>query len=309
MSEGAVPGGAVAAAQESAGAEAGGAISSLGTGTGATAEAGSVEHAAFDMPEWAQGFDADQQKVVSQQKWQSPVDAVTSYAALRALSDDGARIRLPSDADDTEGWDKIHTKLGWPDSPEGYELPELEPQEGKIDLTPKIREWAHNRRMTQAQTAGITEDFLDHMAELQEQSATALQARVVEEHNEMRSLWGEKYEANAKAAANGANTLGLSSAAQAAIEREIGTKAYLDTFLRVSQSLGSHNNAGSQGGQGGGMGMSPEQARNKIAELHSNADWVKGLMAGEADKKNENDRLHQIGYSQEVIGTVNYTPD
>jgi hypothetical protein len=50
--------------------------------------------------------------------------------------------------------------------------------------------------------------------------------------------------------------------------------------------------------------MSPQQARDKLAALNSDAEWVKGLLAGDADKVQQNNDLHQIGYSTEVVANL-----
>jgi hypothetical protein len=306
MSEGAVGGDATggeitasstgaAAALASAGEQAAG-VGDV-SATGAAASTGDV--APITVPEWAQGLDHDSQVIVAKQQWQTPDDVVTSYKNLRALSDDGARLKLPSSEDDVEGWREVNRKLGMPETAEEYELPEIEVAEGEVNLIEKFREWSHKRGLSQKAAAGISEDYIEFWKASKEAEDVAWKASQATGIEKTKLAWGENYEANRQIGGRAAALLGLNEKMMVEIEKQVGTDVMLDTMLRVGQSLGEHQ-AGGQGREVDGL-MGAEQARAEIKRLMADTEYARGWTAGDAEKVQHMSNLHQIAHSKQVL--------
>ena len=103
--------------------------------------------------------------------WDSPEkfnDFVGGYRNLEA--EFGRSTRLPNEGAGQPEWDKVHSKLGWPDKPEGYEFkaPKGTPENFPYDeaFAKTSREWFHEARVPAAAAQKLHDKFVGHQAEM-----------------------------------------------------------------------------------------------------------------------------------------------
>lgn len=101
-------------------------------------------------------------------------------------------VRLPTGE---EGWDSVYNKLGRPESPDEYVMPEIKTADGKTFKPPEnigeLREHAHKMGMTGKQFAGMMEYFANRTVAQQE----AAQRAIEETMGTLRREWGDATEA------------------------------------------------------------------------------------------------------------------
>lgn len=232
---------------------------------------------AVEVPDWANEFDHDTQVLVNKQGWQTPADLAKSYTNLRSMSDDGERLKLPTDADDAEGWAEVFSKLGRPESPEGYELPEIEVAEGEVDMSAMFRQWAHSAGLNQKQTAGLFGDFTSQMNEIKDAQITAQQGAQAAGLTEIKGEWLDNYKDNLTTAMAAAEKMGLDEAGVVAVERQMGTANFLRTYLALGQALAPKKDA--SGEPASGL-MTPEAALAESKRLMGEKEFSKNLLDG-----------------------------
>lgn len=220
----------------------------------------------FQLGEWASGLSDTNKNLATKQEWESLDAAFSSYSELRGNMDGHSRLTLPDNADDAAGWDAAMAKLGMPDTAEDYEFTKR--KEGQSDLGEKFREWAREKRLSQTQASGMLDKIHAHQDEHAKLEDDKFIAQRMEARTELADFWGDDAQQNERLAGETAmQVLGLDNEMVTAIERQLGTRETMETFLRIGKDLGSHEGAG-QGGSGEGLGgMSRSQAQARLAEI------------------------------------------
>lgn len=224
--------------------------------------------------------------------WKDPGAAIDSYRNLEKLRGvpENELIRIPK-AEDAESWQQVYSRLGRPESPDLYELPIPEGDDGAFAKT--AAEWMHKAGLTKGQAQQIAEmnnQFLAEQVQAFEAEKASSQAREIEE---LRSEWGMAYDQNTEIARRGAQQFGIEPEMLEKIEDAIGTKALLTMFHNIGSKVGEHKMVQ---GQGDGFKLSPAAAQERIAQLKGDKEWAGKYLAGGANEKAEFERLMRMAY-------------
>ena len=143
--------------------------------------------------QWNDGVSETNQAMIAQKGWQNADAVLDSYSALEKSM--GGRIKMPGDDSAPEEVKAFYTKLGCPDTPDGYKLPELNGDEKYDDSILKPMQLvAHEFGVTDKQFSKMLERFLG----IQKQSAEAEKAEYIrsKEQNErqMKEKLGADYD-------------------------------------------------------------------------------------------------------------------
>ena len=200
---------------------------------------------------------------------------------------------MPKGDDDVEGWNKLYTKLGRPETPEGYGIKAAEGQDPTLAnaAASKFHELGLTEKQGQALTnwwAEQSQGLLDAQSAAQAQSAEQAIA-------ELKNEWGNKYDENVELGRRAAREYGLDADALGKIEGALGTKGLLDLMAKIGRGQGEAEFIG-QGKTS--FGMSPEAARARIQALKGDAEWTGRYLKGDADARAELERLHRLGYPE-----------
>lgn len=203
-------------------------------------------------------------------------------------------LRMPKDDNDADGFRGVMSKLGLPETPDGYELkvPEGKPDEFLKTATG----WFHELGIPKRQAAGLAGKWNEYVSAqeqlAEDRFATQADSDILALKNEM----GESYDKNVELARRVRRAAGISDEEAISIERTIGVARAMKVFAELGKSMGEHKFVG--GDDGGTFGMSIEGARARITALKSDKEWQSKYLAGDADKVAEWTRLHMTAYPE-----------
>lgn len=214
------------------------------------------------------------------------------------------KIAIPA-SDDTEAWEGVYGRLGRPDGPDKYQLstPENMPEGFSVDddMVSGFRETSHKLGLSDKQAAGLYKWFME--AEGGRHAGVAADLKAVETENEatMRREWGAAYDQNIAQATGAAKALLGDDAVKEITEKGYGTDPFMMRLLhKVGEKIGE---AGVDGGDGGTFHHSPDQARQEIARLQTDPDFMKAYQDRAHPSHGESvrrmSRLYQEAYPEQ----------
>ncbi len=289
--------GEAAAAVETAGAEAtGGEATPVPSASEAVATAG---EAAPETPSWANGLDTDSVAFIQNKGWdkaENPVsEMLKSYRnteRLRGVSADQL-VRIPEQGNE-EQMAEWRTRLGVPETPDGYELGDIKANGQDVDKG-VVAGIAHRIGATPQQAqelAGAVAEFVEQSAVAQHE---ALNAEMSAQKTQLDKDWGPELEANTLAAKKGFGVLGWDGEAIDAVERAIGYRGVME----LGAMLGRLTAEPSRGDTGGGaadmpFGLTAAAARDQL-KLKGN-ELMARAQGGDAAAKRELDQLNTVAF-------------
>lgn len=181
------------------------------------------------------------------------------------------KLPVPTDKDGKEIWDTVYARLGRPESPKGYKLPELKRPEGYPDGDPKELEGilakAHELGLNNRQIGELYKSFMEtefsKYGQFKEQRG---QSQLDAETN-LRKEWGKAYEEKilkAKAVLNQYADDDIRSM----VEEGLGNDP---RFIRFLGNIAGKLSEDAMGGKPSGFAMSPEEAKAEIARIQGEA--------------------------------------
>lgn len=142
---------------------------------------------------------------------------------------------LPEEGD-AEGWGSVWSKLGRPESADGYELPVPEGDSGEFAGAASSKMFELGVSKKQAQ--GIAEWFNSHQAQAMEQFNQQREQQATENVAAIRKEWGGNYDANLATANKAISAYLPPEAIQALAESGLGTNPHIvKAFHKIGQSL------------------------------------------------------------------------
>ena len=142
---------------------------------------------------------------------------------------------LPEEGD-AEGWGNVWSKLGRPESAEGYELPVPEGDSGEFAGAASSKMFELGISKKQAQ--GIAEWFNSHQSQAMEQFHQQREQQATENVASIRKEWGGNYDANLATANKAISAYLPPEAIQALAESGLGTNPHIvKAFHKIGQSL------------------------------------------------------------------------
>lgn len=296
-------GGAPAPAAGGAPAPAPSASAALG-GTPAPAAGGAPAPAASGAPapapaagsapaaDWLNGMDDATKGFVTNKGWKNPAEVLGSYQNLEKLVGAPADklVKLPA-ADDADGWKAVHAKLGCPQTPAEYNFNADAAKGGNPDFA----KWAGENfqalglSVKQGQElAGRFEKYAEGLKAAQDQAQiTQLQ----EGQKGLQKEWGAAYDQNVQIAKRGAAVMGVDKATLDKIENAIGFDGVMKLFHSMGAKTGEANFVHGSPGNGA---LTPAAAAERISALKADPTFVKRYTEGDANARQEMQRLHEM---------------
>lgn len=97
-------------------------------------------------------------------------------------------------AEDTDGWNSLYTKLGRPESAEGYELPLPEGDDGSF--AKQTSEWMHSAGLNKQQAQSLATAWNSHQAAQKAAQTEANEKYQTECIATVKKEWGSNFDAN-----------------------------------------------------------------------------------------------------------------
>ena len=172
--------------------------------------------------------------------------------AAAAGEDTPPALAMPGKDATPEEWAAFYGQLGRPETPEGYELPLPEGDDGAFakEMAPVL----HKHGVTAAQAKGLAEDW-NAMVQAQQAQAQAAEAQRIAaldsknraEAAELANEWGQANTANmhfAKLAVGQFFPKDKAAGIISAIESQVGYKETIKFLHGIGKGLGEHDAAG-----------------------------------------------------------------
>jgi hypothetical protein len=242
------------------------------------------------VPGWLgkdHGLSEDQVGWIQRWGYQGLPDVIKSTMALERIK--GARaeeiVRIPRDESD---WGEVWNRLGRPEKPDGYKLPERQLSQGAIDLRPMLLPKAHEVGLSQKQVEALDGHLNQVFEGVVQRADEEFRARVARETSEVRAEWGEQYEHRFRAASAAveklreASGLELSEKQLEAVEKAMGSAWLTKLMYGVARMAGGLAEARFVEGErpDGSMGMSPAAAAEAVERMKADPKVREALTAG-----------------------------
>ena len=195
-----------------------------------------------------------------------PVTALQSgfnTEKLIGLEKAGRTVVMPKDENDTEGLAAFRTKMGVPDSADGYELPVAEGQSEVYlkAMSTAFHEAGMPKEMAQKVTAA-SNNIIKGLVEAQQAEA---KLAAEQQLNALKTEWGDAFGKNSEFGRRGfqayGSKAGLDENDLKAVESTIGTAKMLKLFHSLGESMsesefteGDHQD----------FSMTPDEAQSKL---------------------------------------------
>lgn len=262
----------------------GGAVS--GAAPSAAAPEGSV---------WSASFDDDTQAYVGSKGWKSPTDLLQSYRNLEKFAGGSKNLlELPATGADDPAWGSVYDRLGRPQSPDGYELPEIEG--GDPELTNWFKSTAHELGLSGAQAAKLYDAWNSTASEKMQAIQQAEQRESEQGMEQLQKEWGRAFESQVGAGKVAVRALGYAPEQLDAIEAKLGTAETLKLFATIGSKMGEPSFEGSERSGESGFGVTPAAARQQIADMKMDKNFMDNYISGNPDAVAKMKRLMESAY-------------
>ncbi|WP_414464364.1 hypothetical protein [Hyphomicrobium sp. DY-1] len=226
-----------------------------------------------------------------------------AYHNLNKLQN-GARdvIGLPKDANDAEGWNKVHMALGRPEKSDEYTFKFGE----NAEIHPKMEAFAKELffgvgASPAAAQAGVEkwQALVGEIAQEQQDAAKAENDAAVEA---LKTKWGSGWEQNIASGQAAVKAMGIEDATLQALDKSVGMAAVLQLFATIGKKLGVETPTIDAPGAAGGSlaSMTKEQAGAEIQKLSNDKSFQDSMLDMRNPERAANvqkwTKLHEIAY-------------
>lgn len=242
-----------------------------------------------------EGLSQENQSFVANKGFKSFDDVVTSYINLEKYQGVPADkiLKLP-DENNADEVNAFYKKLGRPEKAEDYKF---EIAEGFNDAIAKaIAPELFKAGLSQKQAAAIYKSLEN--AKIEENKA--LEAAGIKAEEDLKAEWGTNYDANLKAAKQAARIAGVTPEQIEALQKATDFKTVMNLFKNLSSKFSEDILRGAGDNKQSKFTLTPQQAREKIEQLKTNAEWQKKIGSGDKAALQEYDELVKISVSDQV---------
>lgn len=230
---------------------------------------------------------------------QALAESAYNLEKLMGFDKAGRTIVLPDENATPEQLTAFRSKIGVPETVEGYKLPVPEgvPQE----FAGEASKWFHEAGIPAKAAEQIATKWNEYTAAMTEQAEKAFAVKSEQEFNEWRASQGAAADQNIELARRAASQfIPAADAAQrqtiiSKIERAMGTGDFMQMMANIGAGLGEHKVH--PGGEGGTI-LTPAQAQQRINELRSNQEWTSAYLKGDKAKLAEMENLTKLAFPE-----------
>jgi hypothetical protein len=209
------------------------------------------------------------EKLIAAKGWKGPGEALESYSGLEAMLGQD-RVALPGKDAKPADWERVWSKLGRPEKPDGYAFAKPEGFGGySDDFAQAFRGEAHKHGLSAKQAAALHDWWVGRAQELVGTAEAERSAAAGTLKTEIDSAWGLARDEKLGAAKRAARYFGLGEAELSQLEGLAGSLSMLKGLAAMGEGLKEDRLAGGAGGQR----FTPEGARAELQRLESDRDF------------------------------------
>ena len=203
--------------------------------------------------------------------------ALANYNLTRLQTGDPNVVSLPGKDATPEQWNDFYTKIGRPETPDGYELKFGDGVKTDDNMVKFGKELFHELGVPASKAQAAADKWNAFVAEQEGQMIAAAQQQNTAELDALSSKWGADLEKNKAAGQRAVQALGLSNETIQRIEDSIGSAPVVELLAMIGRKSdeGGFTSGGSQFDPNSPATMNREQATVRIAELQGDAEFQK----------------------------------
>jgi hypothetical protein len=218
--------------------------------------------------------------------------AAKAHSLERMLGADraGRTVVLPAKEDDP-AWSEVYTKLGRPESPDGYKLPI--PEGGDPSFSKVAASWFHDAGIPARQAQSLAAKWNEYQTKVATEQQAAEQAKLKVEHEALQADWGTgpSFDKQIALAKRAAQQLGVDEEAIGALEKTLGYSKVMKLFAKIGEQGAEDETVGVGGNDA--LTLTPEAARAQKARLMADASWAKRYLEGDAMARADMERINR----------------
>lgn len=191
-------------------------------------------------------------------------------------------VRIPKEAADTEGWNKVYDRLGVVRDPAKFDFSTVKFADGTAldeDTIKSFRQDAIDLKLTADGAKDYAKKIVAQRDAQKAAEQTAYTEKLAAEKDTLKKNWGSNYNMNLVTAQNAAKTLGIQPDEIKALEGTVGFSRVLEIMRNIGARTGEDKFV--QGGGGGAMTV--EQAKSELAMLERDTDWSNKFQNGDVN--------------------------
>lgn len=263
-----------------------------GTPAGAAGNTGTPEQ---QPQSWDASLDEDTRAYIQNKGWKDPTDILSSYRNLEKYAGGSKNLlELPGEDADDNTLNNFYNKLGRPEKPDeyGFQPPE--------NADPQLMDWfkntAHQAGLNKQQASKLFDAWNEmtgsKLQEMQAQSREQSEKSI----NELKREWGSAYDSQIDAGKRAVAALGYDEARLNKLEDSMGTAEMLRLFATLGSKMGEDSFEGGRSDESFG-GITPAVARQQIADLKLDNQFMAKYLKGDPDARSKMTRLMEKAYA------------
>lgn len=248
-------------------------------------------------PSWTTGFTDELKGYVEAKGFkdaQSVVESYRNFEKIKGVPQE--RLLTLPEKDEDPSWNDVWKRLGRPDQPKDYQL-EVPKEFGDEGFAEWAKDAFHKLNIPRKQAEALVKKWNEYTGNQIKQMQLESSNKLNTEHEALKKEWGQAYEQNVEMGKRAAKAFGFDESTIDALESAMGFAGVMKFMHNLQTKIGEDNFVGSSQPSSPMGKMSPEQARNRIAMLKSDPDFVKRYIAGETAPRTEMQMLHEMAYS------------
>lgn len=199
-------------------------------------EVGDTSDNLTNSPNSWESLSDDDKKYVETKGFKDTAALLKSYReAEKSLSQ---KISIPNE-DDTEGMNKLYSKLGRPETSDKYEF------EADESIKAEAQKLLFENGLSQKQAKGVVEGYNSMIKAQQEKLDAAMNEQSEKDRQSVLSEWGDKADQNKQFMTRGVKTIsekyGISEEEMNNFELAIGTKKFMEMFKSIGKDYAEDN--------------------------------------------------------------------
>lgn len=218
--------------------------------------------------------DSDLKQDPNLQHIQNTEELAKSYVNAQKLVGKD-KIPLPSDENDSAAWNDVLKKLGRPEDPSGYELPqpaEDSPIQIREDVSEQFKQKSHELGLTAKQAQDLWGWYVGEVAEGEAKRVQdQMEEMRVNAEKELRKEFGNAFETKLQDARRAAEEYGGEDLLNKLESTGLGNDP---TMLKFLAQVGSQFREDTVGGSAPQIGRTPDQAKQELQEKKADSDFM-----------------------------------
>jgi len=264
-------------------------LSDNGGGQGAAAP-NAAAPASAPASAWYGQADEATVAYITNKGWDNPAKAIESYRNLEKFAGGSkSLVELPGPDADESKLGEFYNRLGRPESPDKYGI--TPPEGADPALTDWFKQTAHKHGLTDKQASALFSEWNGKVGEMSQAMEQEVAQRSEQEITALKKEWGQAYDKQIDMGKRAVAALGMKQEQLAAYEAKLGTGEMLKLFAILGSKMGEDTFEGGERTGSGGFGVTPAAARQQIADLKTDKQFMEAYLSGSKEHVAKMQRL------------------